>query len=189
MNTLTYFWEIEDQELRGDPFDSVAEVHRGRKVVLPLPNGKEASMEGDWVIRMHPLEPERINIFCMYALRPFKGIFPVDERNFRFGDFALIFINRPEFMHRLESTLKSQRIKGQADLVYYVDDDYTGKVGPFRKLKRFAYQSEWRLVCYNGPGGPREIKIGSIKDISEIMRSNEVNTQIPIESDDLEQKD
>ena len=54
---------------------------------------------------------------------------------------------------------------------------------------KFAYQSEWRLVCYNGPGGPREIKIGSIQDISVIMRNNEVNTKITIESEDFEQAD
>ena len=140
-------------------------------------------MEGKWTIRMHPPEPERINIFCMYALRPFIGTFPVDERNFQFGNFTLVLINRPEFMNRIESTLKSQRINGKADIVKYVDNEYTGKVGPFKKLKRFAYQAEWRLVCYGGLGEPRKIRIGSIRDISVIIRSDEVNNEIKIVSE------
>ena len=183
LNHLPYFWEIEDQELRGDPFDSIAEVRRGPKVVIPLQNGKEVSMEGEWVIRMHPPKPEKINIFCMYALRPFSGTFPVDERNFRFGPFALVLLNRPEFMRRIETTLRSQKMEFKADLVEYVDDSHIGRVGPFIKLKRFAYQSEWRLVCYNGPGGPRKIRIGSISDISVILRSDEINNEIKIETE------
>jgi len=154
MNHLPYFWEIEDEELRGDPFDCIAEVERGPKIGFTLSDGKELFMEGNWTLRMHPPEPQRINIFCMYALRPLvEGTFSVDERNFRFGEHALVLINRDEFMRRLESMLKPQRIIAKADLVEYVDDEYTGKLGPFRKLGRFTYQFEWRLVCLDGLGG------------------------------------
>jgi hypothetical protein len=182
MNHLPYFWEIEDEELRSDPFDCIAEVARGPKIGFTVADGKEVFMEGNWTLRMYPPEPEKINIFCMYALRPLiEGTFPVDERNFRFGEYALVLINRNEFMRRIESILKSQRIIAKADLVEYVDDKYTGKLGPFRKLKRFAYQSEWRLVCYDGPGRPQEIRIGSIRDISVIIRSDEVNKEIRVD--------
>jgi hypothetical protein len=182
MNHLPYFWEIEDEELRGDPFDCIAEVARGPKIGFTVAGSKEAFMEGNWTLRMYPTEPEKINIFCMYALRPLiEGTFPVDERNFRFGEYALVLINRDEFMRRIESILKSQRIIAKADLVEYVDDKYTGKLGPFRKLKRFAYQSEWRLVCYDGQGRPREILIGSIRDISVVIRSDEVNKEIRVD--------
>ena len=138
-------------------------------------------MEGSWTLRMHPSEPEKINIFCMYALRPLtEGTFPINERNFLFGEHALVLMNRDEFMRRIELTLKSQKIVAKANLVEYVDDDYTGKIGPFRKLRMFSYQSEWRLVCKDGPGGPREIAIGSIRDISEIIRSDEINKEITV---------
>ena len=183
LNNLPYFWNIEDEELRGDPFDSVREIRRGPKVVIPLQNGKKVTMEGEWIMRMHPPEPEKINIFCMYALRPFARAFPVDERNFRFGSFALVMINRPEFMHRVESALKSQKIRFKADLVDYIDNSHIGRVGPFKKLKKFAYQPEWRLVCYDGPGGPRKIRIGSIRDISVILHSDQINSEIKIKTE------
>ena len=183
MNNLPYFWKKEEDELRCDPFDCISEVvDRGPKVGLTLANGKEVLMQGNWTLGMHPLEPEKINLFCMYALRPLdERTFPVSERNFRFGEHALVLINPDQFMRRIESTLKSQRIIAKAELVEYVDDCYTGELGPFRKLKKFAYQSEWRLVCVDGPNGPREIRIGSIRDISVIIRSDEVNKEIKVE--------
>ena len=119
----------------------------------------------------------------MYALRPFNGTFPVDERNFRFGAFALILINRPEFMRRIESAITSQKIKCNANIVKYVDNSYIGRVGPFRKLEIFTYQSEWRLVCYGGSGGPRKIRIESIRDISVVLHSDQINEEIKIEAE------
>ena len=87
MKPLPYFWKIEDDELRGDPFDGVSKIERGHKVTI----GKEKIIGGNWIMRMHPPEPIKINIFCMYALRPLiEESFPVDERNFRFGEHALV---------------------------------------------------------------------------------------------------
>ena len=94
MNNLPYFWKIEDEELRGDPFDCISEVSRGPKVVLTLADEKEILIQGNWTLRGHPCEPEKINIFSMYALRPLiEGTFPVSKTNFRFGKHALILIN------------------------------------------------------------------------------------------------
>lgn len=178
MNYLPYFWEIEDGELRGDPFDGVSRTERGHKVTI----GSDKIIGGKWIMRMHPPEPKKINIFSMYALQPhIEESFPVDRMNFRFGEHALVLINNDEFLRRLELYLNSQEISFNADLVKYVNDDHTGEVGEFRKLKCFAYQFEWRLVCFDGPGEPWKIRIGSIKDISVIVRSDEVNKEIKIE--------
>ena len=54
------------------------------------------------------------------------------------------------------------------------------------KLRRFAYQSECRLVCYDGPGGPREVRIGSLEDISIMMPSEDVNRRIKLGQDAFE---
>ena len=117
----------------------------------------------------------------MYALRPLiDGTYPVNEKCQRFGDHALLLMNRDEFLRRLESSLKSQGIVGDGDLVEYVNDEYIGELGPFRKFKKYSYQYEWRLVCYDGPGKERKIRIGSIKDIAVILPANEINKQITI---------
>ena len=147
MNNLPYFWKTEDDELRGDPYDSVDEVARGSKARILLQDGTEVPFEStNWAIRIHPFEPARINVFCMYALRPSAGSFPVDDRNYKFGDCALVVTEPQEFIDRVATRLRKEGISGKADLVEYVDDQYIGKIGPFRKLGQFAYQSEWRLV-------------------------------------------
>lgn len=190
LNNLSYFWNIEDEELRGDPFDCAVQVIRGPKVTMVMPDGNEATICTDYTARIRPSEPEKINIFCMYALRPLiEGAFPVDEKNKRFGDHALILMDRDEFINRLESSLKSQMIVGDADIVEYVNDQHAGKLGPFRKFNRFSYQYEWRLVCYDGPGEPRIIRIGSIRDISAILPTDEVNRQIQIHFEPVAEPD
>lgn len=179
LNNLPYFWEIEDEELRGDSFDGVAEVRRGRNgTATPVGDTENPLKVTNWVLRVHPSQPERINIFCMYAVRPSLGSFPVEERNFQFGDYALVLTNPQEFIERISSRLTSQGVKHRAALVDYVDDEYTGEFGPFKKLSRFSYQSEWRLVCYDGPGEVRRLHIGSIAEISAIVPSAEVNQKI-----------
>ena len=182
LNTLPYFWKIEDEELRGDPFDcAIQAIRRGPKITMVLPEGKEITLCKDYTMKILPIEPEKINIFCMYALSPnIEGTFPIDKKNLRFGDHALLLINPNEFMQRLESTLKNKKIVAKGILVEYVNDEHTEKLGYFRKFNRFSYQHEWRLVCREGSGEARQIRIGSIRDISAILPSEEINKQIQI---------
>lgn len=105
----------------------------------------------------------------------------MDKRNFQLEDHALVLLDGQQFMDRIASTLKSKRIAFQTDLVEYVDDDDTGCLGPFRKRKAFSYQSEWRLVCYDGPGRARKIRIGDIRDISVIADTGQINQLISID--------
>jgi len=181
MNTLLYFRQIEDEELRGDKFEGVADVKRGNSgKVTPKNDPENQFIVSRWEIRRDLPQLEKINVFCMCAVRPSMGNFPVDKRNFRFGDYALILTNPQEFIDRISSQLESGNINHKANLVEYISN-YAGEVGPFRKLKDFAYQSEWRLVCYNGPSKERDdIRIGSIKDICIVVKSNEVNQRLSI---------
>ena len=76
--------------------------------------------------------------------------------------------------------MKCQKIVAKGNLVEYVNDEHTEKLGYFKKFNRFSYQHEWRLVCLEGSGEARKIRIGSIRDISVILPSDEINKQIQI---------
>ncbi len=180
MNNLPYFWQIEDEELRGDKLDSVAEIRRGNSGIAVSKNEPDKPVTiTNWNLWTYPYQPEKKNIFCMCAVRPSVGSFPIDKRNFRFGDYALIVTNPQAFIDRISSQLRSQNISHKANLVEYVSNNYVGAVGPFRKFKNFAYQSEWRLVCYGGPGKQRDdIRVGDIKDICIVVKNIEVNEQV-----------
>lgn len=183
MNNLPYFWKIEGDEVRHDPNDSLAEFHMGNRgdAILKTPEGKEVKINiTNWDYKIPPATPEKINLFCMYALRPFHGSFPVDERNFTFGDSALVLLNGDEFIKRVAAALKKESIVGKFDLVEYVADNYTGRIGPFRKREKFSYQSEWRLVCLGGSGNHRKLYIGSLRNISRVIPAKKINTEIKI---------
>ena len=183
MNNLPFFWKLEDQELRGDAFDSVDKIERGKNGIITEKDCNANSINvTNWTLGIHPSEPDKINIFCMYALRPEKGMYPINKKNYKFGNHALILTNPQEFINRISSHLNKHAIKAKANLVDYIDDNYIGEIGPFKKLRRFSYQSEWRLVCYDGPRIERKIYIGSIQDISIIHRSKEVNKKMTLDS-------
>lgn len=93
MNNLPYFWSVEGDSSRHDPNDCLYELAKGNHgfATLKTTDGKDVRIKfTDWQYRIHPKNPENINIFCMYALRPFHGSFPVDKRNMNFGDTALV---------------------------------------------------------------------------------------------------
>ena len=179
MNNLPFIRKIEDKMLRGDMFDSVTEIHRGKTGTL-TPNNKPENIFqfGNWVLGIDRSPPEKVNIFCMCSVRPSKGIFPIDDRNFSFGDYALIFTKPQEFIDRISRYLQSQNVSHKASLIDYFEENYTGEVGFFKKRIHFQYQHEWRLVCKNGPGKARIFHIGSIKDICIIVKNTEVNQRL-----------
>ena len=183
MNTVPYFRQIEDEELRGDQNDSVDEIYHGHKghVKINPANGTVSPVikVTNFELRIGPNEPEKINLFCMYALRP-KYTFPIDPKNYRFGSHALAIYDVPEFLRQLSKTLNESNIQAQPDLVEYLDVRHSGKVGIFKKLDAFEYQSEWRLACFNGMGAVRKIIIGPIDDISYLTESSKLNSEVTI---------
>lgn len=176
MNNLPYFWQMEDEDLRGDKFDSVIQILRGNfGIVTPKSEPDNHFSITNWEIGEHPLQPDKINVFCMVAVRPSFSTFPVDNRNYQFGDHALVLAKPQEFIDRISKQLIFQNISHASNLVEYVSDNYQGQVGPFKKRMKFNYQTEWRLVCKNGPGKELKIRIGSIKDICIVINFNELN--------------
>ncbi len=180
MNTLPYFREIEDNELRGDPFDSVNEIQRGTKGHVLIPNSDKKIQITNFEIRIGPDEAEKINLYCMYALRARPESYPINEKNFKFGSHALIIFKAQLFMDKLRNSLKEKGINGSSNLVEYIDNNHTGEVGKFKKLEKFSYQSEWRMVCNNGEGRSRKITIGSIKEISLMVESKNINNEVSV---------
>ena len=185
LNTLKYFWEIEDGDLRGDRFDTIDKIIRHNTGVIELTPKGGKTLRGEVVnfeYREHTSEPESINLFCMYALRPAHGSFPVDPRNLAFGDYALVLLEPQRFIDLTHQAIVDNGIQGSAGIVEYVDNDFAGEMGPFRKLRRFEYQSEWRMVTYGGMGTARNLELGSLSDIVKIVRSEDLNTIVAVSS-------
>lgn len=175
MNPLPFFWKCEGKDaVRGDHFDSVDEIRRGTKFAIGKSPDQMRAMTGKFDFRIHPPDSHKINLFCMFAFVPNKTPWPIDERNFEFGTHALVINEVDDFLERMKATLDTNQFPFTSNFVEYVDDDHSGEVGPFKKMRKFEFQSEWRVVCYDGPGDVRQIRMGSIADISELVPCEEL---------------
>lgn len=94
MNPLRCFWKIEDEELRGDPADGIAELRRGNRGEARFVDRPEVVFSiNSWTLRIPPANADGINVYSMYALRPLYGSSPVNARNSRFGGHALVLMD------------------------------------------------------------------------------------------------
>jgi hypothetical protein len=163
-NKLEYYLECEDGPPRADP-------PRAAEVVVPDRPGVAG-----WDFRVQAPDAQAVNLFCMCALRPGCGSFPVDERNLALGEAALVLREPQQFIDRAREALRRARISARAGLVTYVGESYSGELGPLRKRAPHAHQSEWRIVCYHGPGCGFSLEIGDITDITLVVQSAELNS-------------
>ena len=107
------------------------------------------------------------NIFCMFSLTEPTAKPLLTPEHLHFGSHFVLILNTPEFLERIKRTVVSMGLRGEAGLVTYYDDaTYAGKIGPFRKPERFAYQKEFRIVVRPGIAPFRNLIIGDISDIT-----------------------
>jgi hypothetical protein len=181
MNTLDAFWRIEDGGVRGDRIDGVDRMENGTQATITDLNSNIVPIKvTGWTMEFRPPEPERINLYCMYALTWDSGAINVDPRVYGFGDTAVVFTNPNAFLERLQDALGETGRDFHAELVNYVPRNYVGDTGLFCKTEPYMFQSEWRLACYDGDGMPLQLDLGSLEDISVIVPTNELVTSIKI---------
>lgn len=182
MNTLNTFWNIEDGGLRGDQNDGIHSIKKGTLGTASIKGGTSLPIRiTDWTIEERPINPEKINIYSMYALRWDSGHIQVDTRNIEFGDSTLVITNANEFLKRLSIKLKAAKRRYKCDLISYVSDTYNGDIGLFKKTSKYSYQSEWRIACLGGDGKPLKLRLGSLKDISILVPTQELETCISLD--------
>lgn len=169
----------------------ITHVLHGNQMAGPL------SMTSDYVTNMH--------VFCMYALKTTyeyneKGEFNIpdseleklqkelmiDERNFQFGEFAVItsgkhFIDKlDEYSSRNKTDIRYSTVK------YYDENTFNGDIHEeyaiFYKQKRFEYQNEFRIRINTKTNGknPLNINIGDISKFSKKIKSSEINNHFKL---------
>lgn len=181
MNALAYFSQIEGDAVRSDRHEGADEAIQVQCVEIQDENGKFIPING----LINPIVYRSgvnsgINIFCMYAL-PEDQKHRFDERNLQFGDAFVLLNNPEEFARRVRVAADNINRAVNFGLVEYVDQDYNGPLGAFRKFDSFSYQSEFRIGLAGGDEKPLYLEIGDIRDIchvGESARLNELFTQL-----------
>lgn len=189
MNPLSHFASYETGTPRSDEYEGTLVSMQPQRVKLLVESESDRvfreipeicgpiSYRGDAVCR--------VNVYCMYALRASRASDLIDPRNFALGDTYAVFTDGDEFFRRLRRAAGIQGLKLTWRLVEYIDrDTYHGKVGVFRKLSTFSYQSELRIAIFPGTGGPFSLRLGDLSAITLTGELASVNRRLRLSDPD-----
>jgi hypothetical protein len=193
MNTLSYFWNLENDPARADWLegaDRLIPPEEIERIVVEWPEGVQE------IRREHLAGPVKltlgwtaaVNIYCMFAFTVPVPEPLVDPRNFAFGDSFVFFTNTNEFLNRVRDALRATGKQHRFWLVDYVDLDPSEiKHGGFMKHRRFSYQSEFRIALYGGDAFPAStdepysLLVGSLEDVcTEVQPLERINELIRV---------
>jgi hypothetical protein len=192
MNTLPYFQQIKDKQIRGDKCENLTSVLQPNKVKV-LINGIEITdIISPITIYNSPDDLNKFtHVFSMVSLcngdRTRKDNKIFDERVRNFGDMLVVIFNLKEFFNRLVKKLNYFKKNGdilsfKMDRVFYINiNNYHGQMTAFHKVNEYSWQQEWRLaITAINVNNPFQFEIGNIADISKKMDVKDFKNEISI---------
>lgn len=181
-NTLKYFAELEDEQIRGDKDESAFEFktfNDSQLLINPVsePNSEFIKLKLNWGQMITRNSEPYGNLFCIYCVNIPNGInegqIVVDEKIGSFGSHVLVILNSQIFEEKLFEELQARKLKYHFGNVEYIDlKKHSGKKTLFQKDLTYSYQNEFRIFMENDKLEPISLKLGDISDISRIYDFN-----------------
>jgi hypothetical protein len=177
MNTISWFKAVDDNYLRGDTYEGLSKI-------MNYPKGKFRIESLNHEVNYEKLQIRHANkdllgniysLFCVSSFfEPTPENFKIDKRVEEFGSHCLIIKNCPKFLSLIEAKLTFLGYEYDHDFVEYYDKDkINGNIDFFHKREEFRYQNEFRFLVYNDKKEPIKFQIGCLKDISEVVKSED----------------
>lgn len=179
LNTIQYFRNIEDGELRGDKYEGVSEVINSLPGTFKIKQS-EQEFRFEKVHLRKSFKEILGNIYSLYAISD-KGFrnyqdFKIDERLNGFGSYCLV-IDPKSFINKMEKTLHNLGYSYNHGFVdYYDKEKICREVSLFEKPLEFEYQKEFRFFLKNEKIEPVKIQIDSLENCSELFRTEDILT-------------
>lgn len=178
LNPIQYFRKLEDNGLRGDNYEGINKIHN-------LPSGEfkieSLNYKGKYISMQIKESYSEVlgNLYSLYAISshgfPAPKDFKIDQRNSDFGKYCLLIKNVAAFLERIEESLKRNNLKFSKGFVDYYDANSTnGEISLFQKPKQYDHQKEFRFYVDQNSIKPLILNIGSLKDITEIFKTNDI---------------
>ena len=185
MQRLAFYRDLEDPARR-DRDDGLTLQYQPDRVTLTFAGQVIDGFAGP--IKVSRDHDASHHVFCMHAVtsRRLSVILDAGEpaiapENFKFGDHALVITNVAAFIERAVAAAKHNGVGPLcAGLVDYVEmTTYHGVVGPFRKARRYATESEWRVVVPPSGSDTLWFETGqSLEDISVLASVADLHSQL-----------
>lgn len=214
MNRLSYFKPLETSsgDGRGDQYEAVSHWWQPHDTIIKLnfPGFPELTITKEDLAAPTSMayeSHEHLHIYCMYAMGTvgfeciggkidyapdqadeLKRQLSIDDRCVNFGQHAVI-VPAVLFIERAKTALSATKMKARIKAVEYFDGaTFHGPAEeidiPFRKLKEFSYQNEFRICLDTRTRGddPFTLQLGSLRDCSALVQSSELNKLFRIDS-------
>lgn len=179
-NPLSYFKKIENDEVRSDSLEGAVRIEQvkdiqlyleGKVIAKQVPNSKAQLIFHD--------PQENGKVFSLYSIKEdhLSNDFVFDNKLLKFGDKILLVTHPKKFIERIIKQIELNKYKFKISYVsYYNKNNYSGNLDPFQKPDNFSYQYEFRVFIEAKDNLPLKLKIGSIKDISQILEISKLHT-------------
>lgn len=176
LNPLSYFRQLEDQQLRGD-------IDEGTITKRDLKNPTVKFSFIDRELKAANFKVREFistgNLYSLYAISsigfPNPEEFEFDKRNLEFGTHCILIQHPGIFISRVEAELKRLGYSFKHGFVqYYQNQMALDNLTPFHKPESFDYQKEFRFFIKNTLDEPIVFQIGSLKDCSKVLKVDDL---------------
>lgn len=128
--------------------------------------------------RLHQFDKgiDNTHIYCLYSVEPKDAIGKpfIDPRILDFGDAALLILDPGTFLNRVQREIGKGHQLDYDFVKYYTEESDYISLDIFHKPQSFNYQKEFRLCLRDFSCDDLEIRIGSIEDISILVKSKDL---------------
>jgi len=177
-----YFAELDESDVvRFDPDENIDESLQVKQISIQSRETGEYVPIGGIIspIKFRYEKRPPLNIFCVFVFLE-NDKFQFDERNLKFGDFAIVIRDPIEFTKRIHSASNNLGLTvDQRPVTYVPKTIHHGQIGPFKKYDDYEYQREFRYLLKPGRGEAVTLQISDIRDICFTLPSSEITKLRP----------
>ncbi len=200
-NKLSYFQRLEELEhaKRGDKHEGIIAWGQPGIVRIEI-DGHDISNDLAGPASLSSNRLSELNVVCMHAgyfkkadnriledLSQIRKQLLVPAECKKFGQFAVVIKNGPEFLNRVKIAAQRKGYRETHGLVKYYDPDtfsgfFPGISGAFIKQQQFRLEREYRIVFETGSIGADAIvlDIGNLADIAMRSTLDEINRNMKV---------
>lgn len=178
MNSIQYFKDFEDSNLRGDKYESVNEIRNYPSGSFVIPSISHTVNYQSIHINLSSISTVG-NVYSLYCISSrISGKIPkfkIHSKMAHFGTHCLFVKNNPAFINLIIQALDKRNLKFQHGFVEYFDP-YRGnfKKSVFQKPQEYSYQNEFRFYIERDNKEPYILQIGCLDSVAEVWETQKL---------------
>lgn len=178
MNSIQYFRNFEDDELRGDSYEGVIEIINSPPGDFEIPSIKyKGKHQGIHLKKVH--DEILGNIYSLYCISSYGWEKPqdffIDQKIKFFGSHCVMIKDNLAFLNLITEKLDELGMKYHHNFVdYYDKQKINRKITLFEKPLEFEYQKEFRFYIERESSDSFKFNIGNIQNIAELLKIDDI---------------